>query len=804
VVEAVRSEGLIMTQEPPPEEVDRDILALTSRTASLSPDVTLLLLRSNARVARQVRSLVAGRPEQITVQSIPTSKAARGVGSEVGVFRDAVGDGPLITLIGTADKALGLEAIRHGADDYLLLEDLAPELLHDTIDAAIERDRYRKSSQSSAERDSLAGDTHREGRQVGETWHVLSAIVESSADAIFSKTLDGTILTWNRGAAALYGYHADEAIGRHVSLLDPHGDSAESTAILTVVAAGETVRGLETVRRRRDGLDVEVSLTVSPVYDEAGAITAASVIGRDITDRKRLEQQLSRQATYDALTGLPNRLLLDDRIAQSLAAAARHGATLAVLFLDLDLFSPINARYGYAIGDQLLVEVAQRLQAVVDLAGTVARIGSDEFVIICEATEAEAASLADRISDALTPVINADRRLHITVSIGVAVAPPVAANPDSLLRSAQAAMFDAKARGRARWRSFDPSTEERASERREQSQDLKQALDQGTIEVHYQPVVEIATGRLLGVEALARWPHASRGWISPTIFVPLAEESGLVAALDEHVLTRACQDAAKLRAWAVLPEDGYVAVNVSARNLGDGGLVDRVRGAAATARLPLDSLELEVTETGLMSDARGARQALESLREQGVGVALDDFGTGYSSLTYLRQLPVTSLKVDRAFVQHITSRGDDLAITASIIDLGRAVDVRTIAEGVETTEQLALLHRLGCTAGQGFLWSKALPLDELAILVRQAPLGFQPAAATPNLPWGGRRGARVTNEHGLHRIRRLHNDGASLATIAAALNAQDFHTPAGLRWHNASVARVLAELAYAEKPPTQT
>jgi diguanylate cyclase (GGDEF)-like protein/PAS domain S-box-containing protein len=629
---------------------------------------------------------------------------------------------------------------------------------------------------------------------------MLAAIVDSSADAIFSKALDGTILTWNRGAAALYGYAADEVIGRHVSLLDPHNAGADSLAILSAVATGETVRGFETVRRRRDGTDVEVSLTVSPVYDEADAVIAASVIGRDISDRKRFEKLLVGHTMYDALTGLPNRLLLDDRITQSLAAPARHGAALAVLFLDLDQFGPINARHGYATGDQLLVDVAQRLTEVMGTTGTVARVGGDEFAIVCAATEAEAGVVADHIERALTPTISPEsRQLHVSASIGIAVSPPVAANPDALLRSAQGAMLDAKARGRARWRAFDASSEERASERREQSQDLKQALDQGTVEVHYQPVVEIATGRLLGVEALARWPHASRGWIPPTLFVPLAEESGLVAALDEHVLTRACQNAAKLRAWGLLPENGYVAVNVSARNLGDGGLVDRVRGAAANARLPLNALELEVTETGLMSDARDARQALEVLREQGVGVAIDDFGTGYSSFTYLRQLPVTSVKVDRTFVQHITSRGDDLAIAAAIIDLGRAVNVRTVAEGVETTEQLALLHRLGCTAGQGFLWSKALPLDELATLIRQAPLGFQPGAATPNLPWGGRRAAPVTNEHGLHRICRLHRDGASLATIAAAINAEDFHTPAGLRWHSASVARVLAELAYAEK-----
>jgi EAL domain-containing protein (putative c-di-GMP-specific phosphodiesterase class I) len=338
------------------------------------------------------------------------------------------------------------------------------------------------------------------------------------------------------------------------------------------------------------------------------------------------------------------------------------------------------------------------------------------------------------------------------------------------------------------------------------SDELSDALDAGSLEVHYQPVVDIKTGRFVGVEALARWLHPVRGWIPPAHFVPLAEDTGLVATLDAYVLRHACADATKLRAWGVLPDDGYVAVNISARNVGDGRLVDRVCEEAARARWPLERLELEVTETGLMGDTRSARTALEQLREMGVGIALDDFGTGYSSLTYLRQLPISTIKIDRVFVQHMTSRSDDLAITASIIDLGRAVDVRTVAEGVETVEQVALLHRLECAAAQGFLWSPAVSRDDLADLVRRTPGGFQPVSPTPDVPWTRRRGvARVTNEHGLHRIRRLHRDGASLATIAAALNASDFRTPAGQRWHGTSVARVIAyALTNGDNVPTSS
>ncbi|MDQ1685972.1 MAG: hypothetical protein QOC82_2709 [Frankiaceae bacterium] len=633
-----------------------------------------------------------------------------------------------------------------------------------------------------------------------QTRQALASIVMSTADAVFSKSLDGTILTWNRGATELYGYAEDEILGQNVSILSPHDTSGEVAALLAAVADGETVRGMETIRRRRDGSTVFVSITVSPVYDEAGAVIGASVIGRDLTDRRRLEEQVAKQSTHDSLTGLPNRILLEDRIAQAVRSAKRHSLSVAVLLVDLDQLGSINAQHGYLVGDLVLVAVAERLKSAIGANDTLARLGGDKFVIVCEGTADEATTVADRAGAALTPVIELDGlEVNVSSSIGIAVSPPVTARPELLLVAAQAAKNEARASGRSLWRVFDATRERQVTEQHALFDDLASAIAEQTLDVHYQPVVEINTGRLIGVEALARWCHPSRGWISPAYFVPLAEDSGLVAALDAFVLRQACRDAAKLRAGAFLPQDGYVAVNVSARNVGDGRLVERVCQEAADAHLPVDFLELEVTETSLMGNALGARTALETLRSLGMGVALDDFGTGYSSLTYLRQLPVTTIKVDRAFVQHMTSRSDDLAITASIIDLGHAVDLRTIAEGVETAEQLSLLHRLGCHAGQGFLWSPALPCDELIALIRRSPLGFQAATPTPSQRWKGRHGAALaTNEHGLHRIRELHRQGASLATIAAALNAADFHTPSGLRWHNASVARVLADIAIVE------
>jgi diguanylate cyclase (GGDEF)-like protein/PAS domain S-box-containing protein len=629
------------------------------------------------------------------------------------------------------------------------------------------------------------------------------ALMTSSADALFTKTLNGTVLTWNRGAEVLYGYSAADMIGRNVRLLDPDTAGADVAALLKAVAAGETVQGLETVRRRRDGTMVDVSLTVSPVYDAGGDTVSASVIGRDITGRKRLEAQLARQVTHDDLTGLPNRALLEDRLAQALARSRRLGTRLGVLLVDVDRMTNVNAAHGYLIGDLVLADLASRLNAGVAEGDTVGRIGGDEFVVVCDETPAAAVEeLATRLAAALAlPIEVEGQRVAVTVSIGIAISPPL--QQGALLRYAQAAMIDAKARGRARWHVFDADTEQGWNDRVRLGRELVDALADDVLELHYQPVVHLATGRLVGIEALLRWPHPTRGWVPPGLFVPLAEETGLIASLDEWVLHRACRQVASIRKSGVLAADTYLAVNLSARNLNDASAVEWVPRAVDASGFPLDALELEVTETGLIADAQAAGRVLRSLRELGIGIALDDFGTGYSSLTYLRRLPVSAIKIDREFVTHITDRSDDLAIVTSVIDLGRAVELRTIAEGVETPQQLAILNRLGCQAGQGYLWSPALPLEELTALLRGSA-GFMAAAApgTDNR-YSRSRVPTATNEHGKHRIVQLHRQGASLATIAAALNAEAYRSPSGQRWHTSSVARVIADLADADRRKTQ-
>jgi predicted signal transduction protein with EAL and GGDEF domain len=362
-----------------------------------------------------------------------------------------------------------------------------------------------------------------------------------------------------------------------------------------------------------------------------------------------------------------------------------------------------------------------------------ARFGGDEFVVVCEdADVTEAQYIAERLAATLKDPIEVGGSLHyVSASIGIAVSPPLEADPHALLRYADTAMYDAKARGRARSRVYDKSLATQSKETMALTNDLRDALRMEALEVHYQPVLELATGRVIGLEALTRWHHPVRGWVPPTVFVSLAEECGLIGAFDQWVLNRACRDGAELRATGLLPPDALLSVNISACNVSDLRLVDIVREVAARTGFPLESLELEVTETAILTEVPTIRAVLEGIRDLGVGIALDDFGTGYSSLTFVRQLPVTTIKIDRSFIRNVTDQSDDRAICASVIDLARAVGLRTIAEGVESLEQLSMLHGLGCDAGQGYLWNSALPLDDLAARLRCEPQDFAFAAKAP-------------------------------------------------------------------------
>ena len=622
----------------------------------------------------------------------------------------------------------------------------------------------------------------------------LSAIVASTADAVIGTTPDGVVTTWNEAAERLLGWSADEIVGRSMRVLIGAGDADDTSLLLRSIARGEPVKNVETVRTRKDGARVSVSITVSPVYDAEGNVVGTSTIARDVTDRNRMLGELRHSALHDALTGLPNRQLLNDRLAQAGARARRHGGTVAVLFVDLDHFKLINDAQGHSVGDKVLVEVAARITRAVRAEDTVARFGGDEFVVVCgDGSIGTASFTAQRVlASLLDPIEVEDQRLHVSASIGIALAPPT--DVESLLSSADAAMYDAKARGRSRVRVFDATLAQEATDRLALSNDLRDALARDELDLYYQPIVDLATGALLGLEALARWNHPTRGPLPPGQFIGLADEIGLSGALDRWALRKGTAELASLRGAGAVPSDCYVAVNVSARSLRDATLEQFVEGVVNAAMLPPGALVLELTETGLMDDPDEARELLVRLRDGGVGVAIDDFGTGYSSLAYLGRFSVATLKIDRSFVERMLDSHDDLAIVAAISDLARAVGVRTVAEGIESPDQAALLRRLGCHAGQGFVWSPAVPAGDVARLVAKQPRGrFQVPGGPPTR--ADRRGddelAGLSAVHGFTRLLALHRDGASPSTIAAALNHEDFRTPRGNRWHRLTVVKAL-------------
>jgi diguanylate cyclase (GGDEF)-like protein/PAS domain S-box-containing protein len=540
------------------------------------------------------------------------------------------------------------------------------------------------------------------------------AIAETAQEGIWAADSTGRTLYANDKLAAILGVPLVEVYRQPPpDLLGP----ANSTWIAARLR-DRAERGTEEYELsypHSDGRERVLRFSTSPLRDDTGQAGSLAMIA-DVTGARRAERELQRRALRDELTGLANRALLNDRLERALARSARAEYPVAVVVADLDQFKLINDSWGHDAGDQILVRVAERLVAAVRAEDTVARFGGDSFVVVCEDTDEErACEVADRLMAALAEPFDLDgQRLHLRATIGIAISPPHSA-PD-LVRFAEAAMYNAKARGRNRVQVFDTALAEESTDRLALSNDLRDALARDELALHYQPVMDLTTGRVLGVEALARWHHPSRGPVSPAKFVPVAEATGLAAALDRWALDRVRRDAAELR--RALPRL-HVAVNISATHLSDPDLEEAVLSALGTGHLSADELILEVTESAMMDNIDQARAVLERLKAHGVQSAIDDFGTGYSSLSYLSRLPVSTVKIDLSFIEHITEDTDALAITSSVIRLARTMGLTTIAEGVETAGQLAILRQLGCTGAQGFLFSPAVAPDALAEVVER-------------------------------------------------------------------------------------
>ncbi len=454
----------------------------------------------------------------------------------------------------------------------------------------------------------------------------------------------------------------------------------------------------------------------------------------EINQFPRRLDQLARQAFRDPLTSLPNRALFMDRLAHALTRTERRGEQLAVLFLDLDRFKVVNDSLGHGVGDQLLIGVSQRLAGCLRPEDTIARLGGDEFAILLEDVKDDKGptSVADRLTGELQqPFVVEGREVVITVSIGIAMSTARRMTPEDILRDADLAMYHAKGKGKARYEVFDKSMNAPAKERMDLELDLRNAVARGEFVLHYQPVVELPTGRITEVEALVRWKHPQRGLLFPADFVGLSEETGLIVPLGRWVLHEACR---QTRQWQLAAPATKLAisVNLSARQLQQPGLVDEIGAALRETRLDAGALRLEITETVVMHDAPTTLAKLEALKALGVQLAIDDFGTGYSSLGYLKRFPVDTLKIDRSFVKGIGRDVEDSAIVRAVITVAKSLGLSVTAEGIETADQLDQLRTLGCDHGQGYFFAKPMTSDRVpALLMATSPWGSrQPEAAT--------------------------------------------------------------------------
>lgn len=553
-----------------------------------------------------------------------------------------------------------------------------------------------------------------ERRQAESTVRKLSSAVEQAANGVVIIDREGMVEYVNPAYAEISGEPAEKLLGRPAEFLGSRIDhDTERDPMWREICEGRTWRG-ELERQDRVGRSCWLAISVSPVRNPKAETTHYAVLVEDVTRIKNAQRDLERMATFDSLTSLPNRRLFRDRLSQSLEGIRRQGQRLALLYLDLDNFKRVNDSLGHDVGDNLLREVALRLEHTVRREDTVARLGGDEFVILIRLRDDSfdigrlAQKLLARVRE---PIIAAEHEVVITASIGITFAPDDSLDPGTLLRNADLAMYRVKARGRDAYGYFEGRMNIEAARRLNMEGELRQAFDAGTIQPYFQPIVRLEDLRIVGFEALARWPHPERGFIPPDQFIPVAEDCGLIIPLGEHLLERAAEELLALH--AALSADLYVAVNLSARQTYDARLFDIIVAIIERTGLPPGNLRLELTESLLMRDFTFSGTLLQRLREHfGTRIAIDDFGTGYSSLSYLKRLPIDTLKVDRSFVKDIPGESSDIEITSAIIVMARALNMDVIAEGVETPAQLEFLQAQGCGFVQGYLLGRPAPPSE--------------------------------------------------------------------------------------------
>jgi len=557
---------------------------------------------------------------------------------------------------------------------------------------------------------------------------VASQVMRSMSEAVAVLDSEYRFITVNPSFSRMTGYDGAEVAGQPLSLLDGRQHPGDGAAGMSAQLQREGRWSGEAWKVRKDGEEILCRIEANMVPDASEQRLMVVLVLNDITEHKRVEQELRYLANYDTLTSLPNRSLLFERLARAVVRARRERSRVAVLFIDLDRFKDINDSLGHATGDRILRAAAARVQQTVGTQHTVARLSGDEFTVVLEgiASPADAERVAERIIQAFTQPLSFGDRLELAVSpsIGISLYPDHAQVPTELLKHADTAMYQAKAAGRHTWAVYSEAMDEKTRHRAILASALRRALERDELRVVYQPRLSLANNRITGTEALLRWDSHELGEISPAQFIPLAEESGLIVDIGIWTLRQACQT---LRQWHAAGLDHLnVAVNVSSLQLQRGDLADVVARVLAETGIDASLLELELTESVLMANPDHASGVLRDCRALGVSIAIDDFGTGYSSLAYLKRLPLNTLKIDQAFIRDIDHDLEDEAITSAIIAMARSLDLKVVAEGVETSAQLAFLRQRGCEEVQGHHVSRALEPAQCMAFIRD----FDPRPAT--------------------------------------------------------------------------
>lgn len=608
---------------------------------------------------------------------------------------------PFIFVSGNLGEEKAIQSLQQGATDYVIKGNLV------RLAPAVQR--------------ALQGaEQYRAQRDAEERLKLMASALENTAEGVMITDNAQRVVFVNRGYCAITGHSETELIGRKA----PHLEAGENlTAAQSQFWDSLNATGLwrgEFQHRRKNGEAYPALVSVSAVLDTAGTAQHHVSVFNDIHQFKQIEQRLEFLAHHDVLTALPNRGLLQERVREALVRAHRHGALVAMLYIDLDRFKNVNDSLGHTIGDQLLKAVGERLTACVRECDTVARIGGDEFAIVLEEIMEvrNAARVAQKLINVLArPYAVADLELFSSASIGISCYPADGADAETLLKHADAALYRAKERGRNSYEFFSSEMTVRAVETLVMVNDLRQAAERDEFVLHYQPVIHLESKRVTRVEALIRWQHPRLGMILPNDFVRLAEETGLIGAITEWVLKEACKQAKRWQDAGV--PACKIAVNLSARQLRGRDIAERIAAILAETGLEARWLELELTESVMMHDPKASQILLQELHDMGIGIAIDDFGVGYSSLSYLKRFPIDNLKIDKSFIDDIPTAPDDCAITQTIIAMAKSLKLVVIAEGVENEAQHAFLKASGCAEAQGYLFSKPLRAVELEPWLRR-------------------------------------------------------------------------------------